>query len=102
ACVGIVAAATILPSRPTVWLMAAIALQAAALFVVATRSGADRPYLALKMVYLAIYPMAVAASLLLGWMGGMGWTGGMGGRMVGETRPSSLPSSLSRLSSLSR
>src|SRR6185295_7646138 len=65
ACVGIVAAATILPSRPTVWLIAAIALQAAALFVVAARSGADRPYLALKMVYLSVYPLAVACAVTL-------------------------------------
>jgi hypothetical protein len=103
AAIGVVAAATITPSRSTVWLVASIALQAAALFVLAARSGADRPYLALKMVYLAIYPLAVAASLALavglGWMGRMGWRGGMGGRMVGEARPSSPPSSLSRLSS---
>ncbi|HEV8345934.1 MAG TPA: hypothetical protein VGQ16_05145 [Vicinamibacterales bacterium] len=66
---GVILAAADRRARSIVWLLAAIALQAAALFVVATRSGADRPYLALKMVYLAIYPLAVAASLFLGRMG---------------------------------
>jgi hypothetical protein len=77
---GLVLAAASRRTRSIVWLAAAIALQAAALFVVASRSGADRPYLALKMAYLAIYPLAVAASLTVGWMGG---------RMVGEVGPSS-------------
>ena len=108
---GVVVAATDRRTRSIVWLVAAVALQAAALFVVATRSGADRPYLALKMAYLAIYPLAVAASLTLaavwGWMGGTGRMGWMGriGRMGGVARngersfPSS-PSSPSRPSSL--
>jgi hypothetical protein len=69
---GVILAAADRRARSIVWLLAAIALQAAALFVVATRSGADRPYLALKMVYLAIYPLAVAASLFLGRIGRMG------------------------------
>jgi len=62
---GVVVAATDRRTRSIVWLVAAIALQAAALFVVATRSGADRPYLALKMAYLVIYPLAVAGALTL-------------------------------------
>ena len=69
AAIGVVVSMTIVPSRPTVWLIASIALQAAALFVVATRSGADRPYLALKMMYLAIYPMAVAGTVALAIVG---------------------------------
>jgi hypothetical protein len=85
AAIGVVASMTVVPSRSTIWLIASIALQAAALFVVATRSGADRPYLALKMVYLAIYPLAVAASLplavVLGWMARMGGTGGSPSRL---------------------
>jgi len=53
-------------SRSVAIFAAAIALQMAALFVLATRSGAARPYQALKTVYLAIYPLAVAGSLALG------------------------------------
>jgi len=65
ACAGLILAATNSRARTIVWLAAAIALQAAALFVVAKRSGADRPYLALKMVYLAVYPLAIAAAIAL-------------------------------------
>jgi len=42
---------------------AAIALQAGALWFIATRRGADTPYMAIKMTYLAIYPMIAAAVL---------------------------------------
>lgn len=51
--------------RVTVGLLAAIALQALALFAVARMSGADSPYMALKMPHLAIYPMAALAALTL-------------------------------------
>ena len=37
-----------------------IVLQAVTLFVIAKAQGADTPYMAFKMMYLAIYPMAVA------------------------------------------
>src|SRR5262249_53520812 len=48
-----------------VWLLiAAIALQAAALAGTARSSGAAAPYLAIKMFYLAIYPMAIAVACL--------------------------------------
>jgi hypothetical protein len=43
-------------------LLVAIALQAGALVMVARASGAETPYLALKMVYLAVYPLAVAGA----------------------------------------
>jgi hypothetical protein len=56
-------------TRSIVWLVGAIALQAGALFVVAARNGADRPYLALKMVYLAVYPLAVASASALAVVG---------------------------------
>jgi len=46
-------------------LLLAIALQAAALTLTARAGGAAAPYLALKMFYLAIYPVAVAIALLL-------------------------------------
>src|SRR5262245_56582178 len=44
-------------------LLGAIALQAAALIVVARANRAEAPYLALKMFYLAIYPLAVAGAV---------------------------------------
>jgi len=43
--------------------LGAIILQAGALFVLAQARGAATPYLALKMVYLAIYPLAVAGAV---------------------------------------
>ena len=52
-------------SRSIALFAAAIALQMAALYVLARRAGAARPYQALKTVYLAIYPLAVAGSLAL-------------------------------------
>jgi hypothetical protein len=62
---GLVAAAFRRRMRTTVLLTAAIAAQSAALVVAARRSGAAAPYLAIKMFYLAIYPMAVAGAALL-------------------------------------
>ena len=62
---GTVAALSSGPGRVTVVLLAAIALQGLALFVVARVSGADSPYMALKMPHLAIYPMAALAALAL-------------------------------------
>jgi asparagine N-glycosylation enzyme membrane subunit Stt3 len=49
-------------ARTTIVLLFAIVLQAIALFVLAKTQGADTPYMALKMVYLAIYPAAVLAA----------------------------------------
>jgi hypothetical protein len=53
-------------ARGVVLLAAAIAVQAAGLLAAAHASGAAAPYLALKMFYLAIYPMTVAIALTLG------------------------------------
>ena len=55
--------------RSTAIFCAAIAVQAAALTVAAKARGADAPYLALKMMFLAIYPLAVggAAALATVW-----------------------------------
>jgi hypothetical protein len=104
AAAGLLVAAMDGRRRTVVWLTAAIALQSAALFVLATRSGAARPYQALKMMYLLIYPLAVAGSIALagawGLMGGKGWMGRMG--KTGERREMGFPSSLSRPSRLSR
>jgi hypothetical protein len=49
-------------ARLTIVFLLVIVLQAGALFVAATSQGADTPYMAFKMVYLAIYPMAVLAA----------------------------------------
>jgi len=49
-------------------LLAAIAIQAVALVVVARASAAEAPYLALKMFYLAIYPLAVAGAIAIAAM----------------------------------
>lgn len=45
--------------RTTIILLFAIGLQAISLFVIAKTQGADTAYMAAKMVYLAIYPLAV-------------------------------------------
>jgi hypothetical protein len=52
-------------TRVLVVLVAAIALQAAGLMLAARSSGAAAPYLAIKMFYLAIYPMSVAVAVML-------------------------------------
>jgi hypothetical protein len=46
-------------------LAAAIAVQAAALYATARSSGAEAPYLTLKMFYLAVYPLMVGAALAM-------------------------------------
>jgi hypothetical protein len=56
-------------ARSVTLLVAAIALQAAALFGTAHSSGAAAPYLSLKMFYLGVYPLMVGAALMIasGW-----------------------------------
>lgn len=51
--------------RTTIVLLFAIVLQAITLFVLAKAQGADTPYMAFKMVYLAIYPSAVLAAVAI-------------------------------------
>ena len=46
-------------------LFGAITLQGAALLVIGRNNGAVTPYLSLKMCYLAIYPLAVAAAAMI-------------------------------------
>jgi hypothetical protein len=62
---GIVFAVRWRRARTTVLLVAAIAAQAAALFALAKRSPSDTPYMALKMMYLAVYPLAVCGAVAL-------------------------------------
>ena len=40
--------------------------QTAAFYVLATRAGAAQPYMALKMGYLLLWPMAACAVMVLG------------------------------------
>jgi hypothetical protein len=47
-------------SRPLLALVAALAAQSIALWLVARQRGAPTPYMALKMMYLAVYPLVAA------------------------------------------
>lgn len=60
---GLCLAATRREGRATTLLVGAIAVQGVVLFVLATSRGADTPYMAYKMIFLLIYPLAAAASL---------------------------------------
>jgi hypothetical protein len=72
---GTIAAATMREARTVPLLLGAVAVQAAALVVVARWRGADAPYLALKMVYFAIYPLAVGGGVAVAALSGRGsWT----------------------------
>ena len=50
----------------TLWFALGVLLQAAALYALARVRGAETPYMAMKMIYLAAYPAAVLAALGLG------------------------------------
>jgi len=65
AAAGFVFSLTERRARTITLLVAAIALQAAALYGTARSSGAAAPYLSLKMFYLAVYPLTVSAALLV-------------------------------------
>jgi hypothetical protein len=54
-------------ARVTIVLLIVVSLQAVALFAIAKAQGADTPYMAFKMMYLAIYPMAILAAYALRW-----------------------------------
>ena len=62
-------------AKVTIVLLLLIVLQAVTLFVLATAQGADTPYMAFKMVYLAIYPMAALAAVAMASQskGAVGW-----------------------------
>lgn len=64
AAAGVLFSLTSARGRGVTLLVAAIALQAAALFVTARNAGAEAPYLSLKMFYLAVHPLAVGIALL--------------------------------------
>jgi len=62
---GVVAVSASRRGRATALLLAASAAQAAALFALAEANGARVPYMAIKMAYLAIYPLAASATLAI-------------------------------------
>jgi len=62
---GIAVAAADRRARVTIVLLLVIALQAVTLYAVDGAQGADTPYMAFKMVYLAIYPLAIVAAYSL-------------------------------------
>jgi hypothetical protein len=70
AVVGALSALTDPGTRLSAALLLLSAVQMATLFVIAKAQGADTPYMAFKMVYFAIYPMAVLAAVGLGRLAG--------------------------------
>ena len=71
--------------RATAMLTFAIALQTAALYVMAKSNGADTPYMAFKMGYLAIYPLAAFGGLAVAIPGSTGSTRSTGSTGSGST-----------------
>jgi hypothetical protein len=63
AAIGALAAMPEPRSRISVALLLIVGVQMLTLFVVAKAQGAHTPYMAFKMVYLAIYPMAVLGAI---------------------------------------
>ncbi len=66
ALLGIPVAFTNRRARSTLLMLAAIAAQALVLDVMAKSIGSETPYMALKMMYLAVYPLAVLAAIAMG------------------------------------
>ena len=65
AAVGALTAIADRRARISVVMLVAIILQALTLYAIATAQGAQTPYMAFKMVYLAIYPMAVLGAVAI-------------------------------------
>ena len=65
AAVGVVVAAVDRRARVSLMLVCVALLQAASLFTIAKLQGAHTPYMAFKMVYFVIYPMAVFGAFAL-------------------------------------
>jgi hypothetical protein len=62
---GLIALSVERKGRSTALLIAACAVQAAVLYAAAKTAGASVPYMAIKMVYFVIYPLAVAGAVAL-------------------------------------
>ena len=65
ALIGVLISARDRHVRVSLILLFVIALQALTLFVLASARGASTPYMAFKMVYLAIYPMALFGAVAM-------------------------------------
>ena len=63
---GLVLALVRRRGRATALFLVCVLVQAAAFYVLATRAGAPQPYMALKMGYLLLWPMAACAVMGLG------------------------------------
>ena len=70
AAIGALAALPDPRTRISVALLLVTGLQMLTLYVIATMQGAETPYMAFKMVYLAIYPMAALAAIGIARMAG--------------------------------
>jgi hypothetical protein len=66
AVVGVLASLRQRQTRTTLLLVLAIAVQSATLFAIARSAGAATPYMAYKMFYLLVYPIAVLAAAGIG------------------------------------
>lgn len=73
AAAGIAACAARPTGRTALLFVGAIAAQAIALYAIARYKAADTPYLALKMMYLAIYPLAVAGAVAISVRPAVAW-----------------------------
>jgi len=67
AIIGLFIAARDQRARITIVLLFVIAMQAITFYGLAKAQGADTPYMAFKMMYFAIYPLAILAAMALQW-----------------------------------
>lgn len=70
---GLILAMRRMPARVVTWLVAALLAQASALWAVAEWKGAATPYMAIKMTYLLIYPLATAAAIAFSTFARVSW-----------------------------
>jgi hypothetical protein len=63
ALIGMAGAVRRPPARVTLWFTFGVVSQAGALWLLAWTRGAETPYMAMKMIYLAVHPTAVLAAL---------------------------------------
>jgi hypothetical protein len=75
--VGAAVAVRVRRARTVPILLAAIVVQAAAFLAIARANGADAPYLTLKTIYLAIYPLAVGGAIAASAVGARFARGGV-------------------------
>jgi hypothetical protein len=73
-------------ARSTMLFTVAVLGAAAAFFVLATRAGAPQPYMALKMGYLLLWPMAACAVLAVGEIWQRVWQGSVNERSASLQR----------------